>query len=135
MNKLLLVSILAALVLAACGAQPAQLSGTSWVLSSLDGSTQVGSAAGGNEITLEFDAAGRAGGNGGCNGYGADYALGGNGSIEFGVPISTMMACEPALVMQNESAFLSALAEVTNFQIVGNTLTLTGGGHTLVFTR
>ena len=135
MKKILLISTLAAMALVACGAQPVQLSGTSWVLSSLDGSTQLGAVAGGNDITIEFDAAGRAGGNGGCNGYGADYTLTGNGGIEFGPAVSTMMYCEPDLVMQNESALLSALAEITNFQVVGNTLTLTGGGHTLVFTR
>jgi len=132
--KHFIAMVLISLLLVACAAQPqATLEGT-WVLTSLDGNTQVGAVVGGRDITLEFGEDGRAGGSGGCNGYGADYSLNGN-AVQFMQPISTMMYCEPEAVMQNEAAFLQALVAVGEFQLSGDTLTLSGGGHTLVFTR
>lgn len=132
--KMLMTAALAAGLLAACASPSTDLAGTSWTLTSLDGSTQVGEAAGGRPMTIEFDSEGRAGGSAGCNGYGADYSLTAE-DISFGPAVSTLMACEPQLVMENEAAFLQALGEISSYAISGNTLTLTGGGHALVFAR
>lgn len=136
MKTMLMMAMLGAVLLSACAASPQspELGGQAWVLTSLDGSREVGSAAGGNDITLQFGEDGRAGGSGGCNQYGAGYTVSGN-NVSFEQAVSTLMYCEPELVMQNEAAFLQALSMVGEWRIEGNTLTLTGGGHTLVFTR
>lgn len=136
MKTMLTFVLLGALALSACASVPQshELGGGTWVLTSLDGNSQVGSAADGNDITLQFGEDGRAGGSGGCNQYGADYTVSGN-MVSFDQPVSTLMYCEPELVMQNEAAYLQALTMVGEWQINGNTLTLTGGGHSLVFTR
>ncbi|UYN89216.1 MAG: META domain-containing protein [Anaerolineales bacterium] len=136
MKTILIMAMLGAILLSACAATPQSpaLGGGAWVLTSLDGNSQVGSAAGGNDITLQFGEDGRAGGSGGCNQYGAGYTVSGN-SVSFEQPVSTLMYCEPDQVMQNEAAYLQALTMVGEWQISGNTLTLTGSGHTLVFTR
>jgi putative lipoprotein len=52
---------------------------------------------------------------GGCNSYGASYTLTGEGAT-VGQGISTMMACAPA-IMGQEQAFLKALDAVTTFGI------------------
>lgn len=135
MKKLTLVlSILLAIALAACAAPSSGLAGTNWTLTSLDGSTQVGEAAGGAAITLEFGADGHAGGSAGCNNYGSDYTVS-DGGISFTAPVSTLMACLDQLVMENEAAYLQALIEIDSYALSGNRLTLTGGEHTLVFSR
>lgn len=128
--------LLGAVLLSACAgvSQSPELGGDAWVLTSLDGTTEVGGAIGGNDITLQFGEDGRAGGSGGCNQYGAGYTVSGN-TVTFEQAVSTLMYCEPEQVMQNEAAYLQALALVGEWQIQGSTLTLTGGGHTLVFTR
>ncbi|UYN90978.1 MAG: META domain-containing protein [Anaerolineales bacterium] len=136
MKTMLTLMLLGAVALSACASVPQspELGGGAWVLTSLDGNTQVGSAAGGNDITLQFGEDGRAGGSGGCNQYGAGYTVSGN-MLTFEQPVLTLMYCEPELTMQNEAAYLQALTMVGEWQINGSTLTLTGGGHTLVFTR
>lgn len=54
---------------------------------------------------------GRLAGKAGCNSYGADYRLGGEG-IRIGDAFSTEMACEPD-VMAREAAFFDALRHVS----------------------
>ncbi|MCW5873291.1 MAG: META domain-containing protein [Anaerolineales bacterium] len=131
----LFIALLLVSLLVACAAQPqASLDEGTWVLTSLDGNTQVGMVVGGRDITLEFGEDGQSGGSGGCNGYGAGYTVSGN-TVSFEQPFSTLMYCEPELIMQNEAAYLQALSLVNGYQISGTTLTLTGGGHTLVFNR
>lgn len=136
MKQSLLLTLLLAALLSACAASPAGSSEPqgSWVLASLDGSTEVGAAMGGKDITLEFIGDGRVAGSAGCNQYNASYTLNGS-SISFLQPASTLMACFPEIVMQNEAAFLQVLTAATEFELVGDTLTITGGGHALVFTR
>lgn len=130
MKNSLLIAMLLGLLLVACAAQPQPNLEGNWVLTSLDGAQMDGNP----DITLQFGEDGRAGGSGGCNHYGADYNLSGS-RISFGQPMSTLMYCEPEAVMQNEATFLQALVAASELQLSGNTLTLSGGGHTLVFTR
>jgi heat shock protein HslJ len=134
-TKLAALAIFAALLTACASNSPNGLAGTSWTLTSLDGSAQVGAAVGGSPITIEFDAEGRAGGSSGCNSYGADYSTNPANGITISQAVSTLMACMDQLVMENEAAFLQALSAITSYEIDGDTLTLAGGGHTLIFTR
>jgi len=132
--------IFAALLLAACAAPGSgALAGTSWVLQSLDGSNQVGAALGGQPITLQFTSASEVGGFGGCNSYGGSYRAGSAG-ISFRDIVSTLMACADENVTSLESAYFQALNAANSYAITlcescanDQTLTLTGGGHTLVF--
>lgn len=80
----------------------------------------------GAEITMTFEAndapepetpgqfvpdTGRVSGKSGCNGYGADYVISGEG-LSVGDVTTTEMACEPELMAQ-EQAFQDALDQVT----------------------
>src|SRR4051812_39608286 len=97
--------MLALLVLS--GARAAQaasspLSGTSWVLSSLNGQLPLP----GTPVTLQFDASGTASGADGCSRYSTTYTVKKGTSITFGQPTAaTMMACaEP--VMTQATAYM-----------------------------
>ncbi len=132
--------VLSSLLLAACAA-PASgaLAGTSWVLQSIDGNRQVGAAIGGQPVTLQFTSATEMGGSGGCNSYGGSYQASG-GRISFGEIMSTLMMCADEDVAAVETAFFAALGAIDSYAITEceacanpQTLTLVGGGHTLVF--
>jgi putative lipoprotein len=119
------------LLLGACGSSPdATLAGTSWSLTSMNGAPLAeGSAA----ITIEFSSETEVGGSGGCNGYGGSYRAGADGSITFSQIVSTMMACQDQLVMENEAAFLQALNTVTHYSLTGDNLILENGTQILIF--
>jgi heat shock protein HslJ len=121
------------IILVSCAPAPStQLVGTTWVLASLDGNTMVGEALGGQPVTLGFTNSTEAGGSGGCNSFGAKYEAGSDGSISFSQIISTLMACTQQGVDDVETAYLDGLNSSEHFEIVGPTLTIIGGGHTLV---
>ncbi len=82
-------------------------------------------------ITLVFDEE-SVGGASGCNTYFGGYTIEGT-SISFTDMGSTMMACEPAEVMDSEVMYLAAMAEVTEFSATVESLTLTGEGVQLNF--
>ena len=113
-----------AFVLSAC-ASPAgnmtALPGTKWELVSLSGSAPIQ----GTSLTLFFSTDGQAGGNAGCNTYGGSYTVKGS-SLTFGSMMSTMMACEPA-IMEQEQAYLKALAETKSYETTADKLTLKDG--------
>lgn len=143
MNKITLFIVLTALLLSACasatptpGSANNELQGSSWVLQSLDGNDQVGAAIGGQPVTLTFADGARIEGSGSCNGFGGDYET--NASVDtvgFSNIVSTLMACEAEGVGEVESSYFEALGQVTKYSMAGDMLTLTGGGHTLVFVR
>ncbi|MCC7207553.1 MAG: META domain-containing protein [Anaerolineae bacterium] len=112
------------------GATP-ELEGTNWNLVSLGGQNAVASA---QPVTLQFLAGGNVAGNAGCNTYGGAYEASGQ-QLTFGQLISTLRACEPMAVMQQESDYLTALQSGGTYQIDGNRLTITSvdGASTLVF--
>lgn len=66
-------------------------------------------------------------GFGGCNSYGGSYTLIGN-QVRFGELRTTLIACQDARVMEQESHYLQALQSVTSYSLDGSTLTLTGNG-------
>ncbi len=82
--------------------------------------------------TLQFEAGGQAGGNGGCNSYSGPYQTGAGGKLSFGPFVSTEMACDALSV---ESAYFQALAKVEKFSVEGSKLKLssTDGKTVLVF--
>lgn len=119
----------ALLALAACGgsSQPG-LPGTSWVLTSLDGSDPVAGAV----PTLGFSTDGRLGGSSGCNQYGGDVTLG-DGEITVGPIQATRMACDEPRMAQ-EAAYLEALQGATGYTSDGATLEIVSPDATLTFT-
>lgn len=75
----------------------------------------------GTQITATF-ADGRVAGTGGCNEYSAGYELDGD-TIAIETPIATLMACDEP-VMQQEQAYLAALAAVVTHEVAGGQLRL-----------
>ena len=115
--------------LAACGsddgAESIDLTGTTWVLTELDGEPLPD----GVTVDLTFDGE-RVAGSSGCNQY-SSAATFEDGAVSVEPAIaSTMMACEqPA--MDVEMAYLTALAEVTNYTVEGTTLVLADSGDVI----
>lgn len=101
--------------------EPLDIAG-SWVLADNDA------------ITLEITAEGAASGRSACNGYGGHISRDAEtGDLLVGPAVSTLMACEDAL-MAAEGAYLEAYQNVVAGEIVDGQLVLTtGDGATLVF--
>lgn len=107
------------------------LAGTSWSLSELAGAAPV---EGRDPATIEFTTEGRVAGSSGCNRFFGGYTVEG-ASLTIGQVGSTMMACEPEL-MQQEQALFAALGQAAGYTIAGDTLTITtADGGAVVFTR
>lgn len=73
---------------------------------------------------LRFEA-GRVAGLGGCNRFGARYALDGD-RLTFTPPMATRMACAPD-IMKAEQAFFEMLARVKGMKLSGDRLDLLDG--------
>ena len=97
---------------------------------------QVFTSAGGQDVTLNFvDQTGMSG-SGGCNSFGGSYrADSATNTISFSQVVSTMMACTDEDVMAVEGNYLTALNAAQAYTLSVDTLTITGGGHTIVFFR
>ncbi len=79
----------------------------------------------GVRMTATFTEGGDVRGGAGCNTYRATYTTDG-GAIEISPPAATRKHCaEPEGVMEQEAAFLAALAGAERFQVHGNSLMLT----------
>ncbi len=102
----------------------AELEGTTWILNGLAERGGIVSTWIDESIEARFEN-GKVAGSSGCNQFSASYELDGE-SLLIGPAISTKMACENE-VMQRETAFLSALGEVTSFVIERQTLRLLDG--------
>ncbi|MCL5778309.1 META domain-containing protein [Limibaculum sp. FT325] len=109
-------------LLRGCGGAPVDLlAGGEWVVADIAGRGVIDSA----RATLDFApgeaagpgpmAEGRVSGSGGCNRYSAGFRLTGEG-LSVGPAASTMMACAES-VMNQERAFLDALAGIAAFDI------------------
>jgi heat shock protein HslJ len=109
--------------LAVFNAQSNELAGTSWIVISYNNGKQaVVSVAAGTVLTANFGADGKLSGSAGCNNYTASYQTDGN-KITIGPAASTMMACEQA-VMDQEQQYLAALSTAATYRIDGNKLEL-----------
>ena len=118
------------LVFQAAGPAQATIAGTSWTLSSIDG-TAVPT---GVQVSLAFGTDQQVSGSGGCNAYHAGFTIDG-AAITFEVPASTKMHC-PDPQGSTETAYFSALAKVTEWSVGSDgSLTLSGtdGAPALVF--
>ncbi len=101
------------------------LTGQVWTLTALMGEPPLRETT----ITAEFGGDGRVSGSSGCNTYSGSYAVDGN-KLSLGQAMaSTMMACQPA-VMDQEQAYMKALGAVTSYQVKDSILTLYGASKT-----
>jgi heat shock protein HslJ len=81
---------------------------------------------GGTELTATFSENGELDGSAGCSTYRATYTTD-KGAIEIAAPAATKKLCpEPEGVMEQEAAYLDALASATRFRIDGKALQLSG---------
>lgn len=113
---------------------PADLDGTTWLLTGIDaGQGAAAPAAGRGEPTFSF-AEGRLGGSAGCNRMSASYSQSGE-TLSVGPIMSTKMAC-PEPLMQQESAVGAILMAAERAVVAGDTLTISAAdGRSLVFSR
>jgi heat shock protein HslJ len=111
------------LTLATFAVQSQSLAGTRWVVVDYNNGKQaVVSVLTGTKLTANFDMAGQVTGFAGCNDYhGAVKAT--PPKIAIGPLASTRKFCgAPAGVMEQESAYLAALASAATYSIQGTTL-------------
>ena len=100
------------------------LQGVRWVLVSyLNAAGETVTALADREVTAEFGPDGQIAGTGGCNQYFASYTVDG-GNLTIGQAGSTMMACEPVEIMEQEAAFLAVLGSVASWHVEGEELHL-----------
>lgn len=137
------LAVVAALLVAACvtpgpvGDHGGDLSGTSWVLSSMPGANGATMPVPSRpQVTLQFRDGGSLGGSGGCNLFGGSYRTDGN-RINISQLYSTLMYCEEAGVSERESAYFRILGEARTYRIEGDSLRFFDGAGAgiLVFTR
>lgn len=102
------------------------LDGTSWQLEAIDGKAVLADS----QITAQFQE-GQIAGSAGVNNYFAGYEIA-EDSLSIGPAGSTMMM-GPEDLMDQETAFLSALQSVKSFRVDGDTLTLVTEGGVLTF--
>ncbi len=102
------------------------LTGTSWVLSSINGQLPERDVT----VTLQFNADGTATGSNGCNRYAMKYTVDGS-SISFSpAGATTMMACPPA-TMRQADAYMQVLLAANQFEVRSSQLTLLDGTRIL----
>jgi heat shock protein HslJ len=110
------------------------LSGVRWVLvSTVNAAGETVMALADSEVTAEFGPDGQMAGSAGCNRYFASYTVDG-GNLTIGQAGSTMMACEPVAVMEQEAQFLAALGTAATWQVEGDTLTISNAAGAPVAT-
>lgn len=130
------VLVVAAVIFAViqANAAPTTLTSRSWTLTRLivDGQEQPLSPS--HPATLTFHTQDHnASGSGGCNSYGGSYVIFGS-SLRFDNMRSTAMACMDKNVMDQEGAYLQALARVGSYHLDGDTLTLDGDSGRVTMT-
>lgn len=119
-------------------AEPVSLTGQAWQVTGINNGKQaVASVITGSEVTATFGADGTITGSAGCNTYSAAYTLDGD-VLAVKPPASTRMFCDsPAGVMEQETAFLHALAKSVAVEADANGVTLrdASGATQLTLTR
>ena len=125
-----IITVLAA-VLVACGGSDADaLRNTAWGLESLAGNAVLS----GTTITIEFSDD-QVSGSAGCNHYEGSYQAREN-SLSVANVFSTEMGClEPTGILEQETAYLTALRVATTYQITADRLEMfdEAGAQVLVF--
>lgn len=103
--------------------QDLSLEGKTWNLTAFNDGQNLVSVMPDAQISAEFKA-GNISGTGGCNSYSGAFTQEGK-KLSFGPLAATEMAClEPAGLMEQEAAYLSALSKVASYSMTGNKLTL-----------
>lgn len=102
--------------------QPSALAGEWDALAINNGKEAVVSVQNGTTVTAIFGSDGKLSGNAGCNTYNGTYTIDGD-KITIGPLATTRMACEQA-VMDQESAYLNALANAATFNLGKDSLEL-----------
>ena len=111
-------------VRASLAPQPQALAGTRWRAVGINnGRGGVVSVQHDTQVTLAFDADGRANGSAGCNAYTARYRSDGS-AVRFEAPAATRKACTSAGVMEQELAYLGALESTVSMRREGDRLEL-----------
>jgi len=95
-----------------------------WVVTSLLHGDAVTSPIAGTELTATFTRDGKVTGSAGCNAYTSTYR-GSDGGIAIAKPAATRKLCAtPEGVMEQEQAFLAALAATRSYRVEGSRLSL-----------
>ncbi len=110
----------------------ALLAESSWTLLSGSGPSGEVPIVDGWPITLSFSPDTLVG-TAACNGYGANYSIN-DGSVTIGAFGSDDMGCDGP-VMESESTYLAAFADVDHVEVDGDELTLTGPSTEMTFVR
>jgi heat shock protein HslJ len=99
--------------------------GSEWVATMINnGQGGLASVVAGTEVTAVFGEDGNLSGSAGCNTYNATYTAK-DGTIEIGPAASTRKMCgEPQGVMEQETAYLTAISQSAKYELSGKTLTL-----------
>lgn len=124
------ILVLMFFVLTACGASgaTASLVSASWQLVSIAGKAPVVNTS----PSIAFED-GQVSGNSSCNSYGGEYTIKGD-TIQFGMLMSTMMACADHAAMNQERDFMVFLRSVERWELRDGQLFLfRPDGETLVF--
>lgn len=129
MKRLILLAIAAAVAAACTNSSELDITGA-WALAEGEAGGVPIAIVDTHPITLDVGES--LGGSAGCNTYGAEYDLVGS-ELVVTAPFSTMMACEPAEVMDAETAYLNALGLVDTAAIEDGQLVLTGPDVALRF--
>jgi heat shock protein HslJ len=105
-----------------------------WVLVSyLNAAGETVDALADREATLEFRPEGQLGGNASCNQFFASYTIDGD-ALTVGQAGSTMMACEPVEVMEQEAQYLNNLQAAATFAATAEELTIANAAGDVVLT-
>jgi heat shock protein HslJ len=133
-GAIVMLSLTAVACISSVGATKAvKLEGITWVLKSYGDPNNLQGVIAGHEPTLTFDKEkGEINGNGGVNGYGANYEIDGNNLMISGV-IHTMIASTNQALNKQESAFFNILQSSHSHKIENQELTITGTRGVLVF--
>lgn len=110
-----------------------ELEGPRWVLVELLNSAgETVAAMPEAEVTATFKD-GSVGGNAGCNSYSGGYTLDGS-NVTIGPLASTMMACFPDQLMQQETDFLNNMQTAATYNIEGSILKIANADGTVTLT-
>jgi heat shock protein HslJ len=125
-GRTLMIAVMAlAVLLVGCGSSPADsssLQDTQWVLVALGGEALLPDTAPSAEFSAE-----QISGSAGCNTYFGTYTVSGSEITISDVANTEMWCMEPEGVMDQERAFLAALASVASYRIAGERLELMDG--------
>ena len=116
------------------GSGETELGGTVWVLESFGPEGDLQPVVKDSRVTLEFDfEEDKVSGSGGCNHYSAEFEVSGD-SLTIGLAMSTLMACFPEEVMNQETAYHQAISQAESFAVMdGKLLVYTADSQILVF--